>query len=310
MPLVLVVEPQAPAWAQQIVRFLQTGELPEEQEEAERVAWQSSMYQFVDNILYRRRLNGVKLKCIHREDRQKLLAEIHGGICGHHIGARALAGKAFRQGFFWPTALQDATALVTKCEACQFHSKKLHQPAQALQTTPLSWPFPVWGLDILGPFPRAVGGFEYLYVAIDKFTKWPEVEAVRKVTAQSAVKFFTVLVCRFGVPNRFITDNGTQFMSHTYMQYIQDLGSKVCFASVAHPRSNGQAERANAEVLRGLRTKTFDKLHKSGRRWIDELPAVLWSIRTTPNRATSQTPFALVYGAEAILPMELIYGSP
>ena len=94
------------------------------------------------------------------------------------------------------------------------------------------------------------------------------------------------------------------------MQYTQDLDSKVCFASVAHPRSNGQAERANAEVLRGLRTKTFDRLHKSGRRWIDELPAVLWSIRTTPNRATGQTPFALVYGAEAVHPMELIYGSP
>ncbi len=94
------------------------------------------------------------------------------------------------------------------------------------------------------------------------------------------------------------------------MQYIQDLGSKVCFASVAHPRSDGQAERANAEVLRGLRTKTFDRLNKSGRRWIDELPAVLWSIRMTPNRATGQTPFVVVYGAEAVLPMELIYGLP
>ena len=107
----------------------------------------------------------------------------------------------------------------------------------------------VWGLDILGPFPRAIGGFEYLYVAIDKFTKWPEVEPVRKVTAQSAVKFFKGLVCRFGVQNRVITDNGTQFTCHTFMQYIQDIGSKICFASVAHPRSNGQEERANAEWL-------------------------------------------------------------
>ena len=245
-----------------------------------------------------------------REEGLELLAEIHGGICGSHIGSRALARKAFRQGFFWPIALQDATTLVTKCEACQFHSKKLHQPAQALQTIPLSWPFSVWGLDILGPVPRAVGGFEYLYVAIDKFTKWTEVGAVTKVTAQLAVKFFKGLVCRFGVPNRVITDNGTQFTSHTFMQYIQDLGSKVCFASVAHPRSNGQEERANAEVLQGLRTQTFDKLRKSGRRWIDELPVVLWSIRTTPNRATGQTPFALVYGAEAVLPTELVYGSP
>jgi hypothetical protein len=206
------------------------------------------MYQFVDNVLYKKRPNGVKLKCIPREDGQELLAEIHGGLCGSHIGSRALVGKAFRQGFFWPTALQDATALVARCEACQFHSKKLHQPAQALQTIPLSWPFSVWGLDILGPFPHATGGFEYLYVAIDKFTKWPEVEAVRKVTAQSAIKFLKGLVCRFGVPNRIITDNG-QFTSHAFMQYVQDLGGKICFASVAHPRSKGQAERANAEVL-------------------------------------------------------------
>ena len=149
-----------------------------------------------------------------------------------------------------------------------------------------------------------------MYVAIDKFTKWPEVEPVRKVTAQSAVKFFRSIVCRFGIPNRIITDNGTQFTSRTFMQYVQDLGAKVCFASVAHPRSNGQAERANAEVLRGLKTRTFDRLHKCGRNWIEELPVVLWSIRTTPNRATGQTPFALVYGAEAVLPTELVYGSP
>ena len=116
------------------------------------------------------------------------------------------------------------------------------------------------------------------------------------------------MVCRFGVPNRVITDNGTQFTSYTFMQYIQDLGSKVYFTSVAHPRSNGQAERENVEVLRGLRTKTFDRLHKSGRRWIDELPVVLWSIRSTPNRATGQTPFALVYGAEAVLPQNSYTG--
>ena len=63
MPLVLVVEPQAPAWAHHTVRFLQKGELPEEQEEAERVARRSALYQFVDNVLYRKRPNGVEFKC-------------------------------------------------------------------------------------------------------------------------------------------------------------------------------------------------------------------------------------------------------
>ena len=100
MPLVLAVEPQAPAWAQHTVRFLQIGELPEEQEEAERVARRSALYQFVANVWYRKRLNGVKLMCISREEGLELLAEIHGGICGSHIGSRALVGKVFRQGFF------------------------------------------------------------------------------------------------------------------------------------------------------------------------------------------------------------------
>ena len=83
---------------------------------------------------------------------------------------------------------------------------------------------------------------------------------MRKVTTRSALKFFKGLVCRFRVPNRVITDNGMQFTSHTFMQYIQDLDGKVYFGSVAHPRSNGRDERANAEVLRGLKTRTFDTL--------------------------------------------------
>ena len=196
----------------------------------------------------------MKLKCIYREEGKELMAEIHKGMCDSHIGSRALVGKAFRQGFYWPIALQDAVELVTKCEACQFHSKNIHLPAQALQTIPLSWPFSVWGLDILGPFPQATGGFEFLCIAIDKFTKWPKVAAVRKVTAQLASKFLKYLVCRFGVPAQTITDNGTQFMSRAFMQYVRALGSKFSFASVAHSRSNGQAERANVEVMRGLKT--------------------------------------------------------
>ena len=75
---------------------------------------------------------------------------------------------------------------------------------------------------------------------------------------------------------------------------------------MAHPRSNGQAERANAEVLRGLKTRTFKKkLEACGRGWYDELQSVLWSIRTTATKPTGETPFFLVYGAEAVLPHEV-----
>ena len=72
------------------------------------------------------------------------------------------------------------------------------------------------GAGYLGPIPSSVRGYRYLYVAIDKFTKWAKVEAVRTIPAGSAVKFIKGLVSRFGVPNRIITDNGSQFTSNLF----------------------------------------------------------------------------------------------
>nr|AAU90238.1 putative polyprotein [Oryza sativa Japonica Group] len=298
------------AWIAEIQAYLTDKTLPEDREGSERVRRISKRYVLVEGTLYRRAANGILLKCIPREQGVELLADIHEGECGAHSASRTLVGKAFRQGFYWPTALNDAVDLVRRCRACQFHAKQIHQPAQALQIIPLSWPFAVWGLDILGPFRRAPGGFEYLYVAIDKFTKWPEAYPVVKIDKHSALKFIKGITARFGVPNRIITDNGTQFTSELFGDYCEDMGIKLCFASPAHPRSNGQVERANAEILRGLKTKTFNILKKHGDSWIEELPAVLWANRTTPSRATGETPFFLVYGAEAVLPSELTLRSP
>ena len=79
---------------------------------------------------------------------------------------------------------------------------------------------------------------------------------------------------------------------------------------MAHPQTNGQVERANGKILQGLKLRIFNKLNKFGRRWLMELPSVIWSLRTTPTRATGFSPFFLVYGTEAILPTDLEYGSP
>jgi hypothetical protein len=79
---------------------------------------------------------------------------------------------------------------------------------------------------------------------------------------------------------------------------------------VAHPKSNGQVERANAEIFKGLKTRTYDCLKKHGANWVNKLPSVLWGNQTTPSRAIGETPFFLVYGAEACLPLEILMGSP
>jgi transposase InsO family protein len=122
----------------------------------------------------------------------------------------------------------------------------------------------MWGLDILGSFPRAVGGFWYLYIAVDKFTKWPEATPIVKINKQSVVKFIKSIIYRFGVLNKIITNNGSQFTSRVFQEYCEDISIQICYASVAHPESNGQVERANAEILRGLKTHTYDCLKKHG----------------------------------------------
>jgi hypothetical protein len=61
-------------------------------------------------------------------------------------------------------------------------------------------------------------------------------------------------------------------------------------------------------ILQGLKPRIFDQLNKSGRKWLQELAAVVWSLRTTPSRATGFTPFFLVHGSEAVLPTDLEYG--
>src|SRR3954471_22245456 len=81
-------------------------------------------------------------------------------------------------------------------------------------------------------------------------------------------------------------------------------------ASVAHPQSNGQAERANQELLRGIKPRLSVPLQRTPGSWEEELPSVLWSIQTTPNRSTGYTPFFLVYGAYAILPRNIRHDSP
>jgi transposase InsO family protein len=157
---------------------------------------------------------------------------------------------------------------------------------------------------------KALGGYTHLLVAIDKFSKWVEVRPITNLRVEQAVSFFTDIIHRFGVPNSIVTDNGSQFTSRKFLEFCDKYHIRVDWVVVTHPQTNGQVERANGMILQGLKPRIFDTLNKSGRRWLQELPAVVWSLTTTPSRATGFTPFFLFYGAEAILPTHLDYGSP
>jgi transposase InsO family protein len=297
-------------WRDKYIAWMARGELPADRAAARRIARMAKSFALVDSELYKSAASGILQRCVPIPEGRELLRDIHVGICGHHAAPRTLVGNAFRQGFYWPTAVADASEIVRTCEGCQFYARKSNLPAHALQTIPVTWPFAVWGLDIVGPLRKAPGGFTHLLVTIDKFSKWVEVRPIMNLRAEQAVTFFTDIVYRFGVPNSIITDNGSQFTGRKFLEFCDKFHIRVDWAAVAHPQTNGQVERANGMILQVLKPRIFDQLNKSGRKWLQELPAVVWSLRTTPSRAIGFTPFFLVHGAEAVLPTDLEYGSP
>jgi hypothetical protein len=267
-------------------------------------------YKIVEGRLYKKGAHEILLKCVSRAEGIEMLNEIHSGECGHHAAPRSLVGKAFRQGFYWQTAKADAEHIVATCPGCQLYASKTNLPATELKTIPLTWPFAVWGLDMVGPFKTAKCGFTHLLVAVDKFTKWVEAKPIKCLDGRTATRFVNDIVVRFGVPHSIITDNGTNFSQGELQMYCQEEGIRLDLASVAHPQSNGQVERTNGLILQGIKPRLEAPLHRAAGAWAEELPSVLWSLRTTPNRSTGFTPFFLVYGAEAVLPTDILHDSP
>jgi transposase InsO family protein len=269
----IFTQPQSDSndWREPIIKYIKNEEEPDDKAATERIARQSAHYTLIGDALYRRGAAGVLMKCIPSATGKQLLDEIHAGQCGIHATSRTLVGKLFRSGFYWPTAKNDAAELVQRCEASQFLSKQQHLPAQQLQTIPVTWSFACWGLDMIGPFKKAQGGYTHVLVAIDKFTKWIEYKPIASLTSAKTVEFIQNIIFRFGIPNSIITDLGSNFTSSEFFDFCEQRCIQIKYTSVAHPRTNGQVERANGMKLEALRKKVFNKNEKFTGKWIREL---------------------------------------
>ena len=115
-----------PSWMDPIWDYLIDGCLPDDPKEASKIRMWSAMFTNHRGSLYKRGFFTPILKCIAGKDTDYVLKEVHEGVCGNHIGARALAGKVLRKGYYWPTMLRDAIDLVRKCKICQEHAKVSH----------------------------------------------------------------------------------------------------------------------------------------------------------------------------------------
>ncbi|XP_061344003.1 uncharacterized protein LOC133289978 [Gastrolobium bilobum] len=189
-PTCVMVITETEDWRGPIVAYLEKGIQPDETQEARKLVRNAACFTIIEGQLYKKGFYTPMLKCLGRSEVEYVLAEIHEGINGHHIGGKALARKALRAGYYWPTMEADAKEHVKKCEQCQKHALILRAPPEELQSITAPWPFFKWGMDLLGPFTAAEGQLKWLIVAVDYFTKWIEAEPLTTITSARIRRFF------------------------------------------------------------------------------------------------------------------------
>ena len=129
-----------------------------------------------------------------------------------------------------------------------------------------------------------------------------EAEPLANIKDMDAKRFiWRNIVTRFGILHMLISNNGLQFDSKAFRRYFRELGIRNRYSTPAYPQGNGQAEATNKVIVSGLKKRLDDGKGK----WVDELPHVLWTYRTTLRRSIGETPFSMTYGAEAVITLEL-----
>eukprot|EP00253_Pinus_taeda_P012370 PITA_12370 len=163
---------------------------------------------------------------------------------------------------------KDCITVVRSYHACQIFDRKTRIPPTPLQPVVAVGPFTKWGIDFMTCNPTLAGGHGYIIVVVDYFTKWAEAMPTLKNNGETvALLFFNHVVSRFGVPQAIIIDHGSNFCNHMMIELVAKLGLSHGSSSPYYPQANRQVE-------------------------------------TPVRNATRFTPFQLVYGLEAILPVQ------
>ena len=181
------------------------------------------------------------------------------------------------------------------------HGDLIHIPLSEFHALTSPWPFSVWGIDIIGKIsPKSSSGHVFILVAIDYLTKWVEVTSYAKLNAAKVATFIrSHIICRYGVPYELISDRGVHFRGKVDT-LLQRYGIHHHRSSTYRPQTNGAVEAANKNIKRILR-----KMIETSRDWSEKLPFTLWAYRTSFRTSTGATPYSLVYGMEAVLPVEI-----
>jgi len=271
-------------WRKEIIAYLK-----HPSKKVERcVKFQATKYVLLGDELYYRTIDGVLHKCLGDDEAKSLMGEIH-GVCGAHQSAFKMKWMIRRNGYYWPTILEDCFKYFKGCQECQKFGNIQRAPASAVNPIIKPWPFRGWAIDLIGQiYPPSSKGHKFILVATDYFTKWVEAIPLKKVTSANMIDFVKEhIVYRFGIPQKITTDQGTMFTSGEFDEFTIGMGIKVLNSSPYYAQANGQAEAPNKGIIKLIKRKIEENL----RRWHTLLSEALCSYRMACHGSTKVSPY-------------------
>ena len=253
-------------------------------------------------ILYKKGRDQMLLRCVDAIEARKILKEIHEGICGTHANGHMMARQIMRVGYYWMTLENDCIIYARKCHKCQIYADKIHVPPSPLHVMVSPWPFSMWGMNVIGPItPKALNGHRFIFVVIDYFTKWVEAASYASVTKLVVSRFIKKeIICRYGLPERIISDNALNLNNDMMRDVCTQFKIKHHNSASYRPKMNGAVEAANKNVK-----KIISKMTDTYKDWHEKLHFALHAYRTVVRTSIGAILFSLVYGMEAVLPVEV-----
>eukprot|EP00253_Pinus_taeda_P006309 PITA_06309 len=191
--------------------------------------------------------------------------------------------------------------IVQQSASCQRMGQPNHRDQMPLNPQVVSEPFERWALDFIGPINSPSNQRTYILVCTDYMTKWVEAKALIRANEEAVLAFlFEEIFTRFGIPRELVTDGGPPFNSHGFKFTLHKYHIQHRMTTPYHPQANGQVESTN-KVLEAILTKIVKDNWKD---WSQRLPEALWAYRTTWRNTTGFSPYELVYGKNAVFPVE------
>ena len=243
---------------------------------------------------------------VPKQNREEILRDIHGGALGGHLGEAKTLSRV-KERFYWPGHSEDVKLWCKNCPDCAARKTPAPKRTAPLQKFECGYPMQVVATDIVGPFPESEQGNTYVLVASDYFTRWVEAYAIPNQEATTvATKLVDEMFCRFAIPEQLHSDQGRQFESELVQEVSRILQIHKTRTTPYHPQSDGLVERFNRTLLNMLaatvRGHPWD--------WENHLRKLCMAYNTSVHPSTGFTPFQLMFGRQARLPMDVVYSSP